>query len=147
MEWISIVVGSAIALGGWLAPRPVGGRAFKKFVLEVSNTYPIYEFPVESRIDHNITATFRNRSGVAVQVTSWGINTPGNMNIVAFRQPHWGAQLPAWVQPGSSLSLHMDANEIRRVHDEAKIGYNDMKAWIDLADGTRINAKAGVPLQ
>jgi hypothetical protein len=147
MEWISIVVGSAIGLGGWLAPRPVGGRAFKKFVLEVSNTYPVYESPMESRIDHNITVTFRNRSGVAVQVTSWGINTPGNMNIVAFGQPHWGTQLPAWIQPSSSLSLHMDAKEIRRVHDEANIGYNDMKAWVDLADGRRVKSRKGVPLK
>lgn len=146
MEWISIVAGIAIALGGWLAPRPVGGRAFKKFIVEVSNTFPVYDYPMENRVDHNITVTFRNRSGVAVQATGWGIKTPGNMNIVAFRQPPWGTQLPAWVQPGSSISLHMDASEIRRINLEEKIQFSDMKAWVDLADGRRLKSKAGVPL-
>ena len=90
MEWISIVIGSAIGLGGWLAPRTLGGRIFKKFELKVTNTYPIYKHPYEAKVDHNVTVTLRNRSGARIQATGWGFSTPGNRNLIVFEQPHWG---------------------------------------------------------
>lgn len=141
------VVGLVIGILSWIRPKPQGGNLFRKYKLDVSNIYPLYDPPNEYLTKHYVSVTLRNRSGFPIRVTSWGFKVPSGGTIVSFEQPTWAPKLPMWLEARSSVSLVVLADELRQINSTEKIQFKDMRAWIELADGTRVKTRKGVPLE
>jgi hypothetical protein len=82
-----------------------------------------------------------------VCVDSFGVRVPDGGNLVVPRPATpFEPPLPHWVEPGTNGTWYLDAAGVRRIAAERGVSFEDMRAWVSLADGRRISAPAGLPL-
>jgi hypothetical protein len=115
----------------------------------VTNYWPVFTQPDGSQEmgDHFVAVTLRNGSERAVRATGFGLRLPGDRTMfVSTQTTPWVPSMPHWVQPGDEATWLFDGDELRRSAREYNVPFEDMTAYVSLADGREIRAAAGVPL-
>lgn len=96
--------------------------------------------------DHYVEVTVINHGRAAASVTTWGIEMPDKTNLFVTRPLPFSQRLPARVEPHGSLSLHIEAEELRKHSAQHKVPFEAMRPWVKAATGRQVYAKTGVPL-
>lgn len=151
---ITVILGVAalvIGLVAWLRPRaPKQVTAPHQTArVEVANCIPVYDLPDGSTDlgEHFIGVTVLNGESAPVRVMGWGLLLPGNRRMVVTRpQTNFEPRLPHWVDPGDQAQWFLDADEVRRQQATLGCKFDDMIAYVSLADGRELKAPGGVPL-
>jgi len=140
----------AVAGQGSAGPSPQVQPTDADLVIEVENHMPVYDLPDGSRApgDWLLGVTLYNRGTRRVCVSSWGVRLPDGGNIVTFEPvTPFEPRLPHWVEPGTNGTWYLEPAQVRRIASERGANFDDMRAWVSLADGRRVTAGKGVPLE
>ncbi|MPZ84256.1 MAG: hypothetical protein GEV28_29180 [Actinophytocola sp.] len=88
-----------------------------------------------------------NTGEQAITITGWGIELPDGRGVFVTRPPNWATRLPHELRPGAAPArLLIPADDLRRINQDDNIAFDDMRPYIDLADGTNVYADRPVPL-
>ncbi len=149
------VVGLLITVIAWQflrnprkPPPTVAGDV--ALVVEAANRMPVYDLPDGSQTPGEwlVGVTLYNRGDRRVCVSSWGVRVPDGSNIVALAPvTSFEPRLPHWVEPGTNGTWYLQTDEVRRIAAERGLAFGDMRPWVSLADGRRVEAPAGIPLK
>jgi hypothetical protein len=157
-QWTAVglllgVVSLAATLAAWWFPRHPRRSAHEAatalLLVEVSNHLPVFDEQDGSQRTGEwlVAVTLRNRGPAPVLVRSWGIELPGQRNLVVpGRTTSFEPALPHWVQPSTSGTWYVEAVEVRQRAAEQGVSFEDMTAWVALDDGRRFEARRGLPL-
>jgi hypothetical protein len=89
----------------------------------------------------------RNVGSAPVTVTGWGVSLgKAKKNLTVYRPELGSTPLPHRLEPGAELNLYVQTAHVRRATVELGVPLNDMRAWVQLATGQKLNAKRGAPV-
>lgn len=149
---VGVVVGIPVTVIAWLrprAPRGIRPSPVAQPQVDVANAFPAYDLPGGGQRlgDHLVSVTTRNPTANRIKVIGWGVHLPNGKNmVVPVPTTSWEARLPAWVEPGDELTVYLDAEEVRGHVRAQGMAYDEMHAYVSLADGRQLVAAGGLPL-
>lgn len=144
-------VGVVLTLLLWYKPRSPKRlpAAHQTVRVEVANSFPVYHQQDGSRDvgEHLIGVTVLNGEAAPIKVLGWGLLLPEGRRMVITRpQTSFEPRMPHWVQPGDQALWFLDADEVRRQRAHIGCKFEQMIAYVSLADGRELKAENGVPL-
>jgi len=101
--------------------------------------YPTYGDQVGD-LHVNVNASNSGRSPVTVK--GWGLRLPDGRTMITTSPLSWSSPIPHRLEPGADGSWFMPAHEIARFSAVHGVRQQDLIAYVNLADGRTINAKA-----
>jgi hypothetical protein len=104
-----------------------------------------------SELENYVEVTVINHGRAAATINTWGIRMPSGENMFVIQPIYFSERLPARVEPHASLSLHVEADELRKHSARHGIPFKAMRPWVQSATGKKVYAKSlfwnrGVPL-
>lgn len=115
-------------------------------VVEVKVSNAITDALTPGDAQHYVEVEAINTGRAATSVTGWGIGMPGGANVYVTMPLRISESLPCRLESHSKAAFFIEGDELRRVHHERGIAFEDMKPWVDLGSGKRIRCKKPVPL-
>jgi hypothetical protein len=91
--------------------------------------------------DPHVDVTARNTGRSPVTVTGWGLRFPDGQGMIFPNALRWSTSLPHRLEPGANASWYWPTEEVKRASAERGVRYQDLTAYVNLADGRTINAK------
>jgi len=131
------------------ASHPSEPPEHEQLRVDVSNHFPIFDRPDGSQTmgDHLVAVIVRNGTARPVHVTGWGTRGPdGRTLFVTQPTTPWEPRLPHWVAAGASATWYLDAQAVRQRAKSEGWAFDDMIAFVDIADGREVTADRGLPL-
>lgn len=95
---------------------------------------------------HYVEVKAINHGRAAATITNWGIAVSDRENLFVTQRLPMSDDLPARVEPHASVSMYVEADELRRVAAERRVPFAVMKPWVQSATGRKTYASKGVPL-
>jgi hypothetical protein len=128
--------------------RPLRGADARTITVTPGSSFPVFDQADGSQDlgDHMVSVTIANTSDTRVSVKSWGISCGGGKNLFVTKPIRWDPPLPRWLEPGEDFSVHISAADVRRIHVDENIAYDEMVPWVTTGDGRTFRASRGVPL-
>lgn len=117
--------------------------------VSVTTAFPTYDLPNgESAIgDHFVLVKAINTGDRAVTITGWGVQLPGDRRVVVIHPENWSTPLPHRLEPGSApTQFPISADYLYGIGREQRVPFEQMRAYVTLADDTDVHAEYGVPL-
>ena len=98
--------------------------------------------------DWHVDVTARNSGRSPITVNSWGLRMPNGQTMVMPGNLSWSASLPHRPEPGANASWFIATEDVKRTCAEHGVRYQDLVAYVKLADGRTINAgERGIGLE
>ena len=108
----------------------------------MTHAYPTWETD-DHPLSHLFQVTLRNGTEQRVKVDGWGLLTPdGQQIVVPIPATAWETLLPHWIEPGDAASWFVSADKIEARLPALGTTSDELLAYVRLADGRTITAKA-----
>jgi hypothetical protein len=137
-----VALGLSIASLGWQAWTWKNSGP----VVEVKVSNAITDALTPGDAQHYVEVEAINTGRAATSVTGWGIGMPGGANVVVTMPLPISEKTPCRLESHSRAAFFIEGDELRRVHAERGIPFEDMWPWVELGSGKKIRCKKPVPL-
>lgn len=111
--------------------------------VKVVNAFPTYGGEVG---DHFLGIQANNKGRSPVTINNVYFEMPTGENLFATSLPNFSAKLPHRLEAGSSATWYILADQVREICAQRGWAFDQLQAWVDLGNGSKVSAMCGVPL-
>jgi len=87
-----------------------------------------------------------NTGRAAATVTGWGIRLPDGGSIHKLHPLPISSTLPHRLEPQDKATFFIESDAVREQHHARNVAFEEMRPWVDLGTGKRVDARKAVPL-